>query len=476
METGCNSSLPELTLDCLICVFSYLDAKYLLVAAQVNKVWNEAAETTSLWRSMCLQRWTFCNVSRLTPGMQTWKKYYLHRSQVEQKMASGRASADYTCKSMRGHTGRIVGLAYLSENIHEFGTEKLRSIVCTASTDGTVRAWDVQEGSQIWSTSTQEDPLSQVITLPESNLVISTDARGTIKIWNGHTGEEQASFSTSSSKCLLITCINNDKPFLMIGTAGGTLYTLTIPNLTEISRVTVFTENGIDLLFGSPDKQWVVAGTMDGSETFPKIFYSDSLTNPTEDEPAISSSLPINECVAACWLPAEAARLAVVHTDPVSLENQITVFDLTAKKTKYKVDIVVGQVASFQLPDRRWDRNLLVKGHGAETILIVHGEELKVYSISGVLLQSFHDHQGAITSISIDAFRVVTSSEDISLRVYTWQNENKIRSLKSCYHLLGGSRTFSRGITAVTCDHVSIAASVDAADGEGVLRAYSFNL
>nr|XP_033781993.1 F-box/WD repeat-containing protein 12 isoform X2 [Geotrypetes seraphini] len=431
--------------------------------------------TIGLTRNMCLQCWTFCNVSRLAPGMQTWKKYYLHRSQVDRNMTSGCASADYTCKSMRGHTGTIIGLAYLSENIHEFGTEKLRSVVCTASTDGTVRAWDVQEGSQIWSTSTQEEPLSQVITLPQSSLVISTDARGTVKIWNGQTGEEQASFSTSTSKCMLLICIINNKPFLMIGTSGGILYTLTIPDLTEISRMMVFTESSIDLLFASPNKQWVVAGTTDRSRTLPKIFYSDSLTNPTEDEPAVSNSLPINECAAACWLPGEAARIAMAHRDPASLKNQISVFDLTAKKTKYKVDIVVGQVVGFQLPDR-WNTNLLMKGHGAETILIVHGEELKVYSISGDLLHSFHDHQGIITSISVDAFRVVTSSMDLSLRVYTWQNETKIRSLKSCYHLLGGSRRFSRGITAVACDHVSIAASVDTTDGEGVLRAYSFNL
>ncbi|XP_029456696.1 F-box/WD repeat-containing protein 12 isoform X2 [Rhinatrema bivittatum] len=425
---------------------------------------------------MCLQRWTFCNIACLTPGMQTWKKYYLHRSQVEHKMTTGRASADYTCKTMRGHMGKIVGLAYLSENMHEFGTETLRSIVCTASTDGTIQAWDVQEGRQIWSTSSQKEPLSQIITLPQYALVLSTDVRGAVKMWNGHSGEEQASFSTSSSKCILLAHIKNNKPFLTIGTAGGFLHTLAIPNLTEVSGVTVFATDSIDLLFCSPDKQWVVAGTLESSDQSPKIFYSDSLTNPIEDEPALSSSLPINGCVAACWLPTEAARMAVVHADHASSPNRLTVFDLTAKKSKHKVDILVQQVTSFELSESAWRPNLLVEGHASNTILLVHGEELKVYSMSGTLLHSFHDHQEAITSISVDAFRVVTSSMDLSLRVYTWQNENKIRSLKSCYHLLGGSHRFARGITAVACDHVSIAASVDGANGEGVLRVYSFNL
>uniref|UniRef100_A0A8D0G624 F-box domain-containing protein n=1 Tax=Sphenodon punctatus TaxID=8508 RepID=A0A8D0G624_SPHPU len=135
----------SLTLDCLFHIFSYLEAPDLLSAARVNKVWSEAAETASLWRRMCLDRWAFCNIANLTPGEQTWKKYYLHRSKLENRIASGRPSADYICKPMRGHNGQIVGLAYLSDNEHMFDAGKLQSIVCTASTDGTVRAWNVQE-------------------------------------------------------------------------------------------------------------------------------------------------------------------------------------------------------------------------------------------------------------------------------------------------------------------------------------------
>lgn len=36
-------------------------------------------------------------------------------------------------------------MAYLSDNEHMFDTGKVKSIVCSTSLDGTVRAWNVQE-------------------------------------------------------------------------------------------------------------------------------------------------------------------------------------------------------------------------------------------------------------------------------------------------------------------------------------------
>lgn len=43
-----------------------------------------------------------------------------------------------------------------------------------------------------------------------------------------------------------------------------------------------------------------------------------------------------------------------------------------------------------------------------------------------------------------DPSRVITSSLDLSLRVYVWKKENKFPVLKSCYHLLGGSHRWAR--------------------------------
>lgn len=59
-------------------------------------------------RRLCLQRWGFCNVALVghEHQRQTWKRYYLQRSHLEENMSKGRPGSDYTCKSVRGHTGK----------------------------------------------------------------------------------------------------------------------------------------------------------------------------------------------------------------------------------------------------------------------------------------------------------------------------------------------------------------------------------
>ncbi|XP_030424395.1 F-box/WD repeat-containing protein 12 isoform X2 [Gopherus evgoodei] len=431
-------SCELLTLDCLVHVFSYLEAPDLLRAARVNQAWNEAAGTTSLWRRLCLDRWTFCNISNLTPG-------------------------------------KIVGMAYLSDNEHVFGGGKLRSVVCTASTDGTIRAWQVQEGTQIWSSPSQEVPFIKVITVPEYKLAISTDARGTIKVWHGESGEELAAFSTSSSSSTLVTYSVNNKPFLTAATAGGVIYTLEVPNLNQVSCITAFQNSSIDLLLCSPDEQWLVAGSTENADTSSKIFYTDCLINPADESPA-SGSLPVNNCDVGCWLPKAPARIAVMHQDHMSVQRNITVFDLAVKKSKYKMEVLAQQVASFTLPGRTWTTPILMKGHGTETILLGCGSNLELYSIFGTQLEAFQHHNNTITSIWVDAFRVITSSLDLSLRVYTWKKVNKISSLTSRYYLLGGTHRWSRGFMDVACDNISIVGVVAESDGTSILRAYSFNL
>ncbi|XP_044307227.1 F-box/WD repeat-containing protein 12 isoform X1 [Varanus komodoensis] len=426
-------------------------------------------------RNMCLRRWAFCNIS-VIPGMQTWKRYYLHRSNLEHKMASGRPSVDYTCKAMRGHKGVINDMAYLSKNEHTFATGQVQSVVCTASSDGTVKTWNVQEGTQIWSSPQQEVPLANIITFPLYKLAVTIDCQGMIKLWHGDTGQELASFSVSSSSCSVAAYTKNNKPFLTVGTGVGILYILAASDLSQVLRTEVFQNCGMDLSLCSPDGQWIVLCPTDPAFS-PKVFYTDCATNPEDDELILSSPLPVtSRHLVTCWLPAELARIAILHDDAMNFH--IVTFDIVMeKKSKYKMNIVVQQVASFTLPTQEpWMTKKIMKGFGKQTLLIAAGLELKLYTITGTELMVFKDHHKIITSIWVDPFHVVTSSMDLSLRVYSWKNDNKSSSLISRYHLIGGSHRWSTGFRSVACDDVSIVGVVAGTDGTDILRAYSFNL
>ncbi|EFB20048.1 hypothetical protein PANDA_008298, partial [Ailuropoda melanoleuca] len=471
---------PRLGLHELLHVFSFLEARDLLCAAQVNKVWNEVSRTKELWRQLCLRRWSSCKGSQMTLGTQTWKQYYLCRSELEFRMESGRPEKDFICKAIAGHEGGIDELAYISTNECRFdGQEK--SVVCTVSSDSTVRAWDVQEGTEIWSSPQQPAAVVNLVTYPRLQLVVTADKQGLIKVWKAQNGRERASFSLPTFSSALQACDHPEGPFLLVASAEGVLYVLTVPQLQLLSRTRVFPSSPTGLLC-SPDCQWVFASTQN-SDLGPKVYYTRSLLCLLEDDPPVSTTLPIWLTSRACWAPDETARLMVMHRNSNSTELAITTYELGARQPQEGVDVVVcvflfqkvQQIASFLLPDTMTPPHLM-KGHGSQVILLVSGSELVLFTIQGLQLAAFQDHQKPITSLWVDQSRVLTASFDLSLRVYVWNKENKIPVLKSCYHLLGGSHRWASGFTHVESDSMSIVGVEARSIGTSILRSYCFNM
>ncbi|XP_045878309.1 F-box/WD repeat-containing protein 12-like [Meles meles] len=463
---------PRLGLHELLHVFSFLEARDLLCAAQVDKVWNEVSMTKELWRQLCLRRWSSCKASQMTLGTQTWKQYYLCRAELEFRMECGRPEKDFICKAIAGHKGGIDELAYVSNSACRFdGQEK--SVVCTVSSDSTVRAWDVQEGAEIWSSPVQPAALVNLVTFPRLQLVVTADKLGLIKAWKAENGREWASFSLPAHSSALQACDRPEGPFLLVASAEGILYALTVPHLRLLSRTGVFPGSPTSLLC-SPDCQWVFASTQD-SDLGPKVFCTRSLLALGEEEPPVSTTLPIWQTSRACWAPDETARLMVLHRNHDSGQLAITTYELEAKQSQEGVDVVVQQIASFLLPDTMTPPHLM-KARGSQVILLVSGLELVLFTMQGLQLAAFQDHQKPITALWVDESRVLTASFDLSLRVYVWSKENLLPVLKSCYHLLGGSHRWASGFTHVESDSVSIVGVEARNTGTSILRSYCFNI
>lgn len=140
----------------------------------------------------------------------------------------------------------------------------------------------------------------------------------------------------------------------------------------------------------------------------------------------------------------------------------------------------VQQVDSFALHFLSTrSQEILLEAKDSNCLVLAADQELRVYSLKGVLLASFKDHALPVTSVCAvgctltwsrvsncisymhtctvtwidlstslllqDSFRVVTASRDLSLRVLTWRNDSEGGlTLESRYHLLGGSHTMSR--------------------------------
>ncbi|XP_019732839.1 F-box/WD repeat-containing protein 12 isoform X1 [Hippocampus comes] len=462
--------------DCLIHVFTFLTEEDLIRASSVCMNWHNAAETPWLWRRMCLQRWGFCSQAVLgSPHVNnSWKKYFLRRSHLETKMKEGRTGG-YTCKSLRGHTGQIVGLVYL-QGSSPLGPDlcDTPTTVCSASTDGTVRAWNIQNGQLVWCTAKQ-NPLSRIIIDEELDFVITVDSAGLIKVWQGQTGQEVASYSVASAHCTLLQYNKDNDWFLSVGTSPGSVCTLAGTALTKKSSIMVCDSFKVNILLVSPDKKWITAGSKDNVDSSLKVIYADSLTSPCEDEDPLCQLVPVTGCQAAVFIPTQSARLAMVHWNEHTNNKALTVFDVSMKKSKYTSQIQVQQVESSPLSLPSTSSNILLEAKDSNSIVMAVDCHLFLYSLKGALLASFKEHTMPITSLCVDSFRVVTASQDLSLRVLTWKRDRDGGlTLESRYHLLGGSHTMSRGFSLVACDYASIVGSVEGKDGNDVLKAYTF--
>ncbi|XP_053454815.1 F-box/WD repeat-containing protein 12 [Nycticebus coucang] len=409
-------------------IFSFLGASSLLQVSQVNKFWNSIAESEHLWRKLCLKRWNFWDFTCKCLGTQTWKQAFLHQIKKERRMALAQPD-DFIYKEASGNFV-FEELAYLSgKKLRRDGQEK--SIICTITSRHVLYAWDVQEGIMIWSSPVQLFKMNHLATIPQMHLAITTDFGGTIKVWNCQDRDALADVAIPGVCVSLETCFSKDNPFIMVGNSEGDIYAFTVPDLTNISHVNAF-QYSMNLLHCSPDKKWVFA-CRTHQHILPKVFFTESLLRPSEGSTPLSCSLSFSSCCRACWTPRKESRITLMFQKSTTRRMGFATFDLTMEKTGGQTDIQAQLIGSFLLPVNMGLS--LWMGVSPENLIVCEsGPSLFLFTISGLLLQQFENHQNNI-SLWVDSLHVVTVSMDDSLHLYMWEEEGRYPYLKSCCHL-----------------------------------------
>ncbi|XP_064449389.1 F-box/WD repeat-containing protein 12 [Mirounga angustirostris] len=456
----------------LLKIFSFLDAFSLLQASQVNRCWNRVAENDQLWRNLCLRKWSFCNFS-LCLGSQSWKQFFLKQTRLEYRMASVKPE-DFIFKEASGNLGILGPMAYLSGHGHPTGGQE-KSVVCTVSSKHMLYAWDVQEGTMIWSSPVQQSSIMRLATLPQMHLAFTADLEGTVKVWNCQDEDALATLTMPRACFSLEICLTNDGPFLMVGNSEGDIYTLTVPELRGVSKVSAF-KYSVDLLHCSPDKKWIFAsGTH--QNVLPVVFLTESLLKPSEGKSPLSLSIPFSSCCRACWAPRRTSRITVMYRRGSFKKTGFTTFELMAERTGDRTDIQARQIATFLLPLHMESPIWMGVGDG-NMIVFESGPSLFLFTISGHLLQRFEDHQRTIGNLWVDSVHVLTTSMDDSLHLYTWEEEGRYPYLRSCCHLehLGSDPAPSCYVSKAICDDMSIVCVVSRIRESSILVMYSLHM
>nr|XP_054406825.1 F-box/WD repeat-containing protein 12 isoform X5 [Pongo abelii]XP_054406826.1 F-box/WD repeat-containing protein 12 isoform X5 [Pongo abelii] len=406
--------LPDLALKR---IFSFLDLFGLLQVSQVNKHWNRIADSDYLWRSLSLQRWDCSNFTYQHLGTHTRKQFFLHqrRKELRLALAQPRNFIYKVTKNIAFETQ----LAYLSGNSLTMD-EQEKSIICSVSPKQELCAWDVQEGTIIWSSPVQEFHLSNLVTLPQMHLAVTMDRKKTIKVWNCQDRDALAVLPMPEPCYCMEAYLTKDGPFLM-------------------------------------------------------VFLTESLLRPSEGSAPLSTFLPHKLCASACWAPKVKNRITLMSQSSTGKKTEFITFDLTTKKTGGQTVIQAHEVASFQVA-AHLKCPIWMGASDGYMIVFTSGPYLLLFSITGFLLQRFEDHQAAINNFWVDPCYVLTTSEN-SVHVYVWEEGGRHPYLRSCCHLENTwhDHTTDSCISSVMCDNASIVLRLRKVSDSSILVMYSLN-
>ncbi|XP_054450503.1 F-box/WD repeat-containing protein 12 [Pteronotus mesoamericanus] len=455
--------LPEIP---LLRIFSFLDAFSLLQVCQVNKYWNKVAENDHLWRNLCLRKWSFPCLSNLCPHVPTWKQFFLSQTRHERRMALAEPE-DFVYKEGTGNLGILGHMAYLSESCQPMGGQE-KSLLCTVSSKRMLYVWDVQEGTMIWSSPVQRCSIKFLVTLPQLRLAFTVDVEETVKVWNCQYQDALATLTMPRTSFSLEALLTKDGPFLLVGDSEGDIYMLTVPELRSISVVNAF-NHSVDLLHSSPDTKWILAAGMH-QRILPQVFPAECLLRPAAGRAPLLVSLPVSGCCAACWAPSRADRVMLMFRRAPFKKTGFTTFDVTTERIGDTAVIQAHQVASFMLPVHM-ESPVRMGVSGGDVIVFDSGPQLVLFTISGLLLQRFHDHQLTICHLWVGSQYVLTTSMDNYLHLYMWEEKGHHPYLKSCCYLehRRGDQRPSCYVSKAICDKASIVCAVSRSRESSVL-------
>lgn len=140
-------------------------------------------------------------------------------------MERGRPGADYTAKTLRGHKGTVCDVIYInSPDPTDIGSEYY-SVVASCGEDGTIKTWDIREGSVLWESEKHGCPVRHLSVNSCHQMLVSSDDKGSTYIWNTQTGQETSILKPGSeeSTVLSTTIISTDaaQPLILASYRNG---------------------------------------------------------------------------------------------------------------------------------------------------------------------------------------------------------------------------------------------------------------
>ena len=430
-----------LPLDIILDICEYLEDREVLRLGQTCAAFYDVTQHSVVWRYLSLQRWGFCNINTAPTCPNRWKMYYSNRRTVEVKMNAGKVG-NFQVKTLRGHDDVITDSLYVKLGEETKIDNFQLSNVISGSSDGSVRMWDV-ENKKCISLCKIDSVVRCLVTSPDSREVIAGDEMGRLTRLKLPSLEIVRGVETNNpviSLQYIASCVKDICDlFISCHQDGSVLFWKDFAKIESSDPHRTLHTGG----YYPHSAKEQLRVLVNPNQTKAVIFAHDKDDIDVLDFAKISS-----EC-----------------TDPECLITRLQLTDhgldagwVKRSKTPLFICLEVNSICLFEIdnsknPLHTWIHpintykdfifNCLSMCPGRDFVVGGNHGQIQQFTITAEntiqLVRQFNDHKLMVRAVFATGCRVMSCSNDFSIRVYVWKKEGQQRVLESKYTLLGGS-------------------------------------
>jgi len=305
--------------------------------------------------------------------------------------------------TLTGHSREIIAVAVTPDG----------SRMISASTDATLKVWDLDTGAQLHTLTGHVLDISAVAVTPDGSRLISGSWDKTLKVWDLDSGTELHTL-TGHSGSVLAVAMTPDGSRVISGSGDNTIKVWDLDNLTELSTLTGHSKE-VSAVAVTPDGSRLISGSFDKTV---KVW---DLDNGTQIHTLGCHSV----YVLAVAVTPDGER--VISASGFSLK----IWDLDSGAELHTLMGHSGRINAIAVtPD------------GSRVISGSRDNTLKIWDLDRCAdLHTVTGHSGHVSAVAVtpDGSQMVTGSKDKTLKVWGLNNETAWQRLSTQSELARGN-------------------------------------